>query len=64
MNIKTAGQNGRGKTPQNLKMTKTQRRALERKKTMRRFLIGAAVAGLLLVGARANERADFCRTVL
>ncbi len=51
MNIKTAGQNGRGKTPQNLKMTKTQRRAWERKKTMRRFLIGAAVAGLLLVGA-------------
>jgi Ca-activated chloride channel family protein len=38
-------------TTQNLKLTKSQRRALERKKTMRRFLIGAAVVGLLAVGA-------------
>lgn len=38
-------------TTQNLKLTKSQRRAMQRKKTMRRFLLGAAVVGLLAVGA-------------
>lgn len=38
-------------TTKNLKMTRARRQELERKKAMRRFAIGAALVGLLAIGA-------------